>query len=188
MPEQSADLVERVVFVAAVAEGVLLDAAADLVDDLGAEPDHVEGVQHRDRVGQLVSDGVGVAAERVQRGLLNLPGEPVRLVVQPPLVGGAGPADDGVEQLRMQASVLVTGEIDHDGHSPVGADPRRPPVGSARGAVTALPLFRFPGPPAEPAVRFSPQRALHGMLLPPTGVWLMVSTGSGCGIRGSGIA
>ena len=36
--EEPADLVERVVFVAAVADGVLLDAAADLVDDLGAEP------------------------------------------------------------------------------------------------------------------------------------------------------
>lgn len=34
-------------------------------------------------------------------------------------------------------------------------------VGSARGAVTALPPFRLPGPPAEPAVRLSPQRALH---------------------------
>jgi hypothetical protein len=27
--------------------------------------------------------------------------------------------------------------------------------------VTALPLFRFPGPPAEPAVRLSTQRALY---------------------------
>jgi len=64
---------------------------------LGAEPDHVEGVEDGDRVGQLVADGVGVAAERVQRGLLDLPGEPLRLVVQPRLVGGAGPTDDGVE-------------------------------------------------------------------------------------------
>jgi len=112
MPEQPTDLVERVVFVAAVAEGVLLDAAADLVDDLGAEPDYVEGVEDGDRVGQLVSDGVGVAAERVQRCLLDVSGEPLRLVVQPPLVGGSGPADDGVEQPRVQASVLVTGEID----------------------------------------------------------------------------
>ena len=70
--EQAADLVERVVLVAAVTEGVLLDAAADLVDDLGAEPDHVEGVEHGDRVGQLVADRVGVATERVQRGLLDL--------------------------------------------------------------------------------------------------------------------
>ena len=31
----------------------------------------------------------------------------------------------------------------------------------AAGAVTALLLLRFPGPPAEPAVRLSTQRALH---------------------------
>jgi hypothetical protein len=49
--QQAADLVERVVFVAASAEGVLLDAAADLIDDLGAEPHHMEGVQDCDRVG-----------------------------------------------------------------------------------------------------------------------------------------
>ena len=60
------------------------------------------------------------------------------------------------------------------------------PVGSARGAVAALLPLRFPGPPAEPAVRLSPQRALHEWLLPAIGVWLMVSTGSGCGSRGSG--
>ena len=40
MAEQPTDLIERIVLVAAVAEGVLLDAAADLVDHLGAEPDH----------------------------------------------------------------------------------------------------------------------------------------------------
>ena len=67
--EQPADLVERVVFVAAAAQGVLLHAAADLVDDLGAEPDHVEGVEHGDRVGQAVADRVGVSAERIQGGM-----------------------------------------------------------------------------------------------------------------------
>ncbi len=69
--QQAADPVERVVLVPAVADGVLLDAAADLVDDLGAEPDDVEGVQDGDRVGQLVADRVGVAAERVQRRLFD---------------------------------------------------------------------------------------------------------------------
>jgi hypothetical protein len=37
--------------VAAPTQGVLLDAAADLIDDQGAEPHHMEGIQHRDRVG-----------------------------------------------------------------------------------------------------------------------------------------
>jgi hypothetical protein len=53
-----------------------LDAAADLIEDLGAEPEHLEGVKDGDGVGQLVADGVGATAERVQRGLLNLPGDP----------------------------------------------------------------------------------------------------------------
>jgi hypothetical protein len=47
--EEPADLIERVVFVTASAQSVLLDAAADFVDDLGAEPDHVKGVKHGDR-------------------------------------------------------------------------------------------------------------------------------------------
>jgi hypothetical protein len=34
-------------------------------------------------------------------------------------------------------------------------------LGRPWGAVAALPLLRFPGPPAEPAVRLSTQRALH---------------------------
>lgn len=42
--QQAADPVERVVLVTAVTEGVLLDAATNLVDDLGAELDDVEGV------------------------------------------------------------------------------------------------------------------------------------------------
>ena len=63
---------------AAVAQGGLLDAAADLVDDLGAELDDVERVQHRHGVGQLVADRVGVPAERVQGGVLDGRGEPLR--------------------------------------------------------------------------------------------------------------
>jgi hypothetical protein len=50
VPQQAADLVERVVLVAAAAELLLLHAAADLVDDLGAELDDVEGVQDLHRV------------------------------------------------------------------------------------------------------------------------------------------
>ena len=76
--QQTPDLVERVVLVTAPAQGVLLDAAADLVDDLGAELDDVEGVQHRDGVGQLVAQRVGVAAERVEGGVLDAGGEGLR--------------------------------------------------------------------------------------------------------------
>ena len=58
MTEEAADLGERIVLVAAMPEGVLLNSAADLVDDLGAEPDDVRGVEDRNRVGQLVTDRV----------------------------------------------------------------------------------------------------------------------------------
>ena len=47
--------------------------------------------------------------------------------VEPAFVDGAGAADDGVEQPGVQASGLVTGQIDHDRHGPVDPDPRRPP-------------------------------------------------------------
>lgn len=67
----------------------------------------------------------------------------------------------------------------------VVGDGRHTIVGSARGAVAALLLLRFPGPPAEPGVRFSPHRALHVRLLVRHDR-LSVSTGSGCGNRGSG--
>ena len=88
--EQAADLVERVVFVPSVAEGVLLDAAADLVDDLCPEANDVEGVEGRDRVGQLVTDSVRIATEPIQRGLFDGGGESVGLVLQPRVVGGSG--------------------------------------------------------------------------------------------------
>jgi hypothetical protein len=52
-----------------VPKGVLLDPASDLVDDLRAQLDDVEGVQDRDSAGQLVADRVGVAAERVHGGV-----------------------------------------------------------------------------------------------------------------------
>jgi hypothetical protein len=69
-----------------------------------------------------------------------------------------GTAFDHVEQPGGSGVVADPGEIDD--HVLVAAA-GVPPVGWARGAVTALPLFRFHGPPAEPVVRLSPQRALH---------------------------
>jgi hypothetical protein len=49
------------VFVAAAAQSVLLDAAADFVDDLGAQSDHMKGVKDGDRVGQPVTNGVRIS-------------------------------------------------------------------------------------------------------------------------------
>ncbi len=42
-------------------QGLLLDAAADLVHHLGARLDDVERVENRDRVSEAVAQGVGVA-------------------------------------------------------------------------------------------------------------------------------
>ena len=120
---------------------------------LPPHPNHSRLVAHR------------IATEWIQRGLFDGGSESVGLVLQPRLVGGSRAADDGVEKPGVEASVLVTGQIDHDRHRPIGAGPRPSPVGSARGAVAALLPLRFPGPPAEPAVRLSPQRALHERLL-----------------------
>jgi len=65
------DPVQRVVLTAAVTEGVLLDAAADLVDGLSAKLDDVEGVQDGGGVGELVVDGVLAPVEGVQGGDLD---------------------------------------------------------------------------------------------------------------------
>jgi hypothetical protein len=67
VPQQPADLVERVVAVVAPAELLLLHPAAEFVDDLAGELDDVEGIEHLNRVRQRVAQGVGVAAERIQR-------------------------------------------------------------------------------------------------------------------------
>jgi hypothetical protein len=65
--QHSSDAVERVAGAAAVPEGLLLDAAADLVDGVEAELDDVESVEDAGRSGQVGAQGAGVAAERVQR-------------------------------------------------------------------------------------------------------------------------
>ena len=69
--QRSADLVERVVLVSPPVQRCLLDAAADLVDDVPGELDDMEGVQNRGGIGKLVADRVGVAAGRVECGVLD---------------------------------------------------------------------------------------------------------------------
>ena len=56
--EDVADPVERITSASAVPEGVLLDAAADLIDRGGAELDDVERVEHRDGIVELVVEGL----------------------------------------------------------------------------------------------------------------------------------
>lgn len=109
-------------------QGVLLNAAADVVDDRRAQAHDMERVQNRDAVGQLVPDGVGVAPERVQRGVVDAGDELLGLLLQPAGVGGPGPARHDVQEPGVQVSVVVPGQVHHRGHRPVlGADPGRAP-------------------------------------------------------------
>jgi hypothetical protein len=78
--------------VPASASSLLLDAAADFVDDLGSEPDYVKGVKDGDRVGQPVMNGVRISPKGVERSLLHAVDEPARLGFQPGLVDAAGGA------------------------------------------------------------------------------------------------
>jgi hypothetical protein len=89
VPQQPADLVERVVGVTAVAELFPLHAAPDLIHDGGAELHDMERVQHLDRVRERVAQRVGVAAERVEGGVLDPGPEGLVLSIEPAGVGGA---------------------------------------------------------------------------------------------------
>jgi hypothetical protein len=66
--QHPADAVERVAFAAAMAVGVLLDAAADPVDRVLRQPDRVERVQNDGRRGRLGVQRPLIAAEGIERG------------------------------------------------------------------------------------------------------------------------
>ncbi len=106
--------------------------------------------------------------ERIQRGDLHPSLERLTPLSQPASVGLPGSSGDQVQETGPGVAVGVSGQVDHPGQllrAPAAGLDRLGrhvmPVGSARGAVTTLLSFRFPGPPAEPGVRFSPHRALH---------------------------
>jgi hypothetical protein len=94
---------------------LLLDAAADVVDDGAGELDDVEGVEHGDGVLERVVDGVLVAVEGVEGGDLDARAEGLTALDEPGPVGLPGAAGDQVEQAGMDVSVLVTGEVHHSG-------------------------------------------------------------------------
>lgn len=75
-PEDVTDAVERVARTASVAEGLLLDPTARVIDGAGGELDDVERIQHAGGVLELVIDRVLVALERVECGDLDLLAEP----------------------------------------------------------------------------------------------------------------
>ena len=105
----AADPVERVSLPSAVSEGVLLDPAPDLGDHGRSEFDDVESVQDGDGFGEFITDRVGVAAERIQRGGLDPGGELGSACLEPVRVGLPGPARNEVQQSCMHHAVLVAG-------------------------------------------------------------------------------
>lgn len=106
----AANPVERVVLLTAPAQGDLLDTAADLVE---GELDDVERIEDSDGVWQFVTDGVGVATERVQRGVFDAHGDLDALLDQPVGVDPDRTALDGVEKSGSQASISVADQVDH---------------------------------------------------------------------------
>jgi hypothetical protein len=92
---------------------LLLEASTDLVHSLGAELDHVEGVQHGDGVLELVVDGVLVAVKRVQGRDRDVVAEGLAACGEPVGVDLSRPAGDQVQQPGANTSLLVTGQVDH---------------------------------------------------------------------------
>lgn len=96
----------------------------------------MKGVQYRDRVGEFVADGVGVAAEGVECGLLdgglNVQALGLKLVG----VDRAGTALDGIRRGACRQPVVVAGQVNRDRDGPVAA--AQPPgrSSSARTATT----------------------------------------------------
>jgi site-specific DNA-cytosine methylase len=64
--QQPPDPIQGVVFAAAVAEGVVLDSAADLVDAVVGEADHMERIRDLPGAGQRAVEGGAVRAGEVQ--------------------------------------------------------------------------------------------------------------------------
>ena len=109
-------------------QGLLLDAASDLIERLAGELDDVEGVEHGDGVEQLVADRVGIATERVQGGMLDGDLHVHAVFGEPVGVDLPRTALDRIQQPGLQAAVLVACQVDHHGHGLVGAgDLRGPP-------------------------------------------------------------
>ena len=108
--EQLAGPVERVVAVASVAEGLLLGAAAHVIETGVRHLHDVEGVSDEDRVGQRVAEGLAVGPREVDHA----PGDAVAPVlgasVEPVRWGLGRAVLDDIEQLRRP------GDIDDRGH------------------------------------------------------------------------
>ena len=101
--------VERVAGAAAVAAGVLLDPASAVVQGVAGQADYVEGVHHRDRVGQLLGGGGLEPGEPVHRDHLDAVAPGLVAFGEPLLERLLGAALDHVQQPRRAGAVADTG-------------------------------------------------------------------------------
>src|SRR5690606_34100691 len=109
------DAIERISLAAAVAQGLLLNPAPDVIYGLGAELHDVEGVQYGGGVGELVGDGGLVAGEGIQRRDLHTRAERLGSVGEPVGVGLLRPARHEIEQSGADLAFGVAGQVDHAG-------------------------------------------------------------------------
>ena len=106
-PQEVADAVERVALASAVAEGLLLNATANVIDSAGGKLDDVEGIQHAGGVFQLVIDRILVALERVQSRDLDSITEGGAARVEPVLVNRLFPVRGDGERRVVDVERLV---------------------------------------------------------------------------------
>jgi len=106
--------------------GVLLHAAAGVVERGGTELHDVEGVQYRGGVLELVADGVVVAVERLQGGGLDARPERLGSGGDPVGVGASRAPRHQVQQPGVHPALGVAGQIHHPGQllgtPPAGLD------------------------------------------------------------------
>jgi hypothetical protein len=107
--------VERIVGAAAVAVDDLLDPAATLVQGIAGEADDVEGVHHRNSVGQFLGGGGLEPGEAVHRDDLDTVTPGWVAFGEPPLEGLFGTALDHVDQPGGAGVVADRGEVDDHG-------------------------------------------------------------------------
>jgi hypothetical protein len=73
--------------------------------------------------------------------------------------------EQAIEVARRKAFVILDGTLLRIDRVGMASATTAPSVESARSAVPVLPPVRFSVPLAEPGVRLSPHRALHGLCL-----------------------
>ena len=112
--QQPPDPIEGVVFAAAVAQGVVLGSAADLVDAVVREADHVERIGDLADMGQGDVEGAPVGAGEVQHAPVDALAPRLGLIQQPRRGRRGVATSDDVEQ-------LAPGHVHNRGAPPAGS-------------------------------------------------------------------